>query len=359
MARSGNKLGGFAHDSPPCISTHQTPGFFRGQLSVLIIPREPSPLPEVGIPVEKPVGWSKPRKSPDKEQQMTIRTLKSFLASLCAIGLASLSPAQNAANSGAAVSTSPGRTVTQPLVILGTNVLTPAQTVQFLNGSGSFTAQAGTRGMGIGQPGTGTTLGQPGTTVLTPPNLPPPTPVPTPNGTFSSPNPAVTPQGVNPAITPQDVMPGAQDLTTLPPETIQGQGLGVGQQGGGTTPGQQGFGTGVGQPGTTTIGPQFNQPNVGQQGATTLTPTNPGAAVNPQLNPNLTNGLGNSITGAPGTNPFVNPGFNNNQLRSGAPPQGSNLGVAPGTRPGALPNSPGGMIPGTTGAGTATGSGGR
>jgi len=283
---------------------------------------------------------------------------KIFMTGLCAAGTTFLSPAQNAVNSGAVAGGTPGRTAAQPLVIVGTNVLTPAQAVQFLNGSGGSSASGlqENRGMGIGQQGTGTSIGQQGTTSVTPPTLPPPVAVPTPDATSSSPNPALTPQGINPAITPQDIAPGQQDQSTLPPGTVQGQGLGIGQQGTGTTPGQQGAGTGTGQPGTTTIGPLGNQPAVGQQGATTLSPTTPGANLNPQLNPRIPSGTANSVNSGAGTGTFGSPGtgLNNNQSGSAVVPQGRNFGVAPGQQPGNSA-SQGAMNPRTSGKGSTTG----
>src|ERR1051326_2560338 len=113
-------------------------------------------------------------------------------AAILTFGVVALGQSQSVVSSANRSSSASGSQAN--LIMQGTNVLSAptAPTVNALTVANPTPEQQG-RGLGIGQPATGTALGQQGTTLIGP------APVLTP------PAPAVTPQSVAPAITPQDV----------------------------------------------------------------------------------------------------------------------------------------------------------
>jgi hypothetical protein len=218
-------------------------------------------------------------------------SLAGTCAALCTLG----AHAQAVIDSSQTIGTDLSGVTLQPnLIIIGTTVISPANQTAGNASAGAFpSANQPTRGLGMGQQGTGTAIGQQGTTLLGPPPvLPPPSTVPPgsapvltpPAPVLNTPTPVLTPQAIQPSITPQSIAPSIglpEQTPVLPP---QGRGLGIGQQG---------TGTGIGQQGTTIIGPQGNVVVPSQQG-TTVMPQ--------QTSPTTTDQQGNPTSAEPQAN---------------------------------------------------------
>ena len=216
---------------------------------------------------------------------------------LIAIPITLIQHAENAPAAAQVLTTRPVQTVPN-LVIIGTNVIAPTQQAAALAqiGTTALAPVPQNRGLGMGQQGTGTAIGQQGGTLVTPPALSPSTPAITPQSV----QPSTTPQSVSPAISPQTVTPNISPQNVpqpifpqnapqaIPPGNVpqavspqvtppQSRGLGIGRQGSGTS---------IGQQGTTLIGPQGSSAP-GQQGTTTVPA--PATGVDQQGNPIVPN----------------------------------------------------------------------